>query len=78
VVVIKLLPLLQVHHLKALALRRSLFELLLMEAGLRERLWRAWRRRMQSLHELLRQVSILSAELRLVGRTKDRSGIGAA
>jgi hypothetical protein len=61
VVVIKRLPLLQVHHLKVLTLRCSLFELLLMEAGLRERLWR-----------------ILLARLRLVGRTKDRSGTDAA
>jgi hypothetical protein len=71
---LKLLPLLQVLlRLKVLALRRSLFELRLMEAGLLERLWRLWRRQMQLLCELLQQVGILSAELRLVGRTKDRS-----
>jgi hypothetical protein len=36
---LKLLPLVQVLRIKALALRRSLFELLLMEAELMERFW---------------------------------------
>jgi hypothetical protein len=75
VVVIKLLPLLQVPGFKLLALRRSLFELVVMEAGLLKRLWRLWRRRVQLLDEPYRQVRILSVELRLVGRTNDRSGI---
>jgi hypothetical protein len=78
VVVIKLLPLVKVLGLKVLALRRSLFELLMMEAVLLERLRRLWRRRVQLLHEPYWQARILSAELRLVGRTTDGSGIDDA